>query len=129
MRGGLEQAVLDNTGPVIKRTIEIHVLRKDGSAFSAGLSVTGYKDGENDVSNAFVRDITERKAAGQRLAESEQFLRTVTNNIPAFVAHPPLPGHIVRGSDILRPGSPKSIVCCSELIDERQKVVNRVMGK
>ncbi|MGJ9420257.1 response regulator [Massilia sp. CMS3.1] len=74
-------------GPVVNKTIEVKALRKDGSSFLVELSVTGYKEGDRFVSNAFVRDITAKKEVERKIADSEEFLRRVTDNIPAFVAY------------------------------------------
>jgi PAS domain S-box-containing protein len=86
-RAGLARFAAAGDGPVINKTIEVAALRRDGGTFTVELSVTGYRDGDRYVSNAFVRDISERKAAEKRITESETFLRTVTDNIPAFVAY------------------------------------------
>ncbi|MEJ7805615.1 MAG: PAS domain S-box protein, partial [Telluria sp.] len=84
---GLARFAATGAGPVINKTIEVTALRRDGTEFPVELSVTGYQDGARYVSNAFVRDITRRKAAEQELADKERFLRTVTDNLPALIAY------------------------------------------
>ena len=86
-RAGLARFASTGAGPVVNKTIEVEALRRDGGTLMVELSVTGYLDGSKYVSNAFVRDISDRKAAEKRIADSEKFLRTVTNNIPAFVGY------------------------------------------
>ncbi len=84
---GLRTFAATGAGPVLNQTIEVIAMRKDGSSLPVELSVTGYREGENFVSNAFVRDITGRKLAETKIRESQEFLRSVTDNIPAFVAY------------------------------------------
>ena len=74
-------------GPVLNRQLEVLALRRDGTLFPVELSVTGFHDGRSYIANAFVRDISERKAVQQLLSDREKFLRTVTDTLPVLIGH------------------------------------------
>jgi PAS domain S-box-containing protein len=57
---------------ILRRRTEIDVMRRDGSAFKAELSVTALKTRNGVVFNAFFRDLTEKIAAEERIRQSEK---------------------------------------------------------
>ncbi|MES2150462.1 MAG: response regulator [Pseudomonadota bacterium] len=68
--------------------------RTDGSLFDADVLLTSLNIGGKGVMLATVRDISARiaaeaalRAASEQLAQSERFLRTVTDNVPGMVAY------------------------------------------
>ncbi|MEO7577711.1 MAG: PAS domain S-box protein, partial [Massilia sp.] len=83
----LARFAVSGQGRVANRQVELTAMRRDGSEFPVELSITGYHEGEGYASNAFVRDISARKASERQLVEKERFLRTVTDNIPALIAY------------------------------------------
>lgn len=75
------------TGPVVNRRIEVTALHRDGRRFTVELSVAAFLSGHGYVANAFVRDITDRLAAQQQLADSEKRLRGISDSLPALISH------------------------------------------
>jgi PAS domain S-box-containing protein len=69
--------------------LELEIRRKDGSRFHALCSSTAVVDpqGRFLYSNTTVTDISERKAAEQRLAAHDAFLRSITDRIPSHLAY------------------------------------------
>ena len=84
---GMARFMYSGAGPVVDKRIEVVALRRDGTRIPVELSVQAVREGEYFAANAFLRDISERKAAQARLAASENRLRDVTNNIPALIGY------------------------------------------
>jgi diguanylate cyclase (GGDEF)-like protein/PAS domain S-box-containing protein len=84
---GFARFVRTGTGPVIDKRIELMALHRSGRELPVELSISSFHDGEGYVAHAFVRDISERRAAEQQLALSEKRLRAMTDNIPALLSH------------------------------------------
>jgi diguanylate cyclase (GGDEF)-like protein/PAS domain S-box-containing protein len=84
---GLQRFAATGTGTVIDRRIEVMAMRRDGSQFPVEMSITAYRDGQGHVSNAFMRDITQRRAAEERLQSSEKRLRDITDNLPVLISY------------------------------------------
>jgi PAS domain S-box-containing protein len=68
--------------------------RRDGSTFHADVMLTRVDIGGRGMMQGTIRDISERvqaeaalRATGQRLAERERFIRTVTDHLPALVGY------------------------------------------
>jgi PAS domain S-box-containing protein len=62
---GLKRFHASGEGPVLNKRIEIAALRRDGREFPIELTIWPIKLGETCTFNAFVHDISERKAAEQ----------------------------------------------------------------
>jgi len=64
-------------------------VRKDGTRVPVHLDVSPLRDAEGTVIGfiAIAADLSERKAAEQRLRSNERFMRIVTDNIPGVVAY------------------------------------------
>lgn len=75
------------SSPTINTQREAVALRRDGSRVAIDVSTTGYFDGKEYVANAFIRDITGRKAAEEQLKRSETRLQAIANNLPALITH------------------------------------------
>jgi diguanylate cyclase (GGDEF)-like protein/PAS domain S-box-containing protein len=73
-RRGLARFLETGRGAIFGRRVELEAMRADGAVFPVELSVNsvGTRDGVTFV--GYVRDITERKRAEQRLARSEELL-------------------------------------------------------
>ena len=80
---GLQHFFRTGEGPVLNKRIEINALRRDGGEFPVELTITPLKSGDSWTFSSFVRDISERKRAEQKLRESELNLR----NTQAELAH------------------------------------------
>ncbi|MBE9551938.1 MAG: PAS domain S-box protein, partial [Proteobacteria bacterium] len=66
---------------------EIFGLRRDGAEFPAEASIVRLEADGRPVFTVIMRDITERRTAEDALQESERQLRTITDNLPAFIAY------------------------------------------
>lgn len=84
---GLEHFSVTGDAPMVNKRIEITGQHKDGHLVPIELMVGAVKDGDFYLANAFARDITKQNEAKVMLANSEQFLRSVTNNIPAMIGY------------------------------------------
>ncbi|MHA1229871.1 MAG: PAS domain S-box protein [Candidatus Helarchaeota archaeon] len=62
-KNGFNKFKLTGTGPIIGKTIEFYVRRKDGKKVPIELTVTGIKTKNEWGAMAIIRDITERKIA------------------------------------------------------------------
>ncbi|MDR7271964.1 diguanylate cyclase (GGDEF)-like protein/PAS domain S-box-containing protein [Pelomonas saccharophila] len=72
-------------GRVVNQRVEVVALHRDGRQLDVELSVAAMAASDGYAAHAFVRDISQRKAAARQLAASEQRMRDVTNAIPAMV--------------------------------------------
>jgi PAS domain S-box-containing protein len=82
---GLRHFLNTGQGPVLNQRIEITALRRDGTEFPVELTVTPLKSGDGWTFSSFVRDISERKRAEEKLRESELNLRQMTETIPEML--------------------------------------------
>jgi PAS domain S-box-containing protein len=80
---GLQRFFKTGEGPVLNNRIEITALRRDGGEFPVELTITALKSGNSWTFSSFVRDISERRRAEEKLRESELNLR----NTQAELAH------------------------------------------
>jgi C4-dicarboxylate-specific signal transduction histidine kinase len=80
---GLQHFFRTGEGPVLNKRIEITALRRDGGEFPVELTITPLKSGDSWTFSSFVRDISERRRAEEKLRESELALR----NTQAELAH------------------------------------------
>ena len=72
-------------GKVVNQQVEVVAQHRDGRLIDVELSVAAMADGDAYIAHAFVRDVSQRKAADRQLAASEQRMRDITNAIPAIV--------------------------------------------
>jgi diguanylate cyclase (GGDEF)-like protein/PAS domain S-box-containing protein len=84
---GFERFTKSGHGPVLNRRIEIAGLHRDGLEIPIELSISSMPTSEGFGANAFARDIRERQAAQQSLADSERRLHEVIDSIPAMVGY------------------------------------------
>ncbi len=71
-RAGLERFLRTGAANIIGRRVEIDALRRDGAEFKVELSVTQLKRRDDVLFNAFIRDLTARIAAEERIRQSEK---------------------------------------------------------
>lgn len=84
-----DMAEFKRTGhsPTINTQREIAAMRRDGTRIPIEVSTTGFHDGTAFISNAFIRDISDRKEAERQRERSEQRLQAITDNLPALITH------------------------------------------
>ena len=58
---GLGRFLVDGSGPVLDRSIEVVAMRADGTEFPAEITISALRDGERWTFHAFLRDILMRK--------------------------------------------------------------------
>jgi PAS domain S-box-containing protein len=80
---GLQHFFKTGEGPVLNNRIEITALRRDGGEFPVELTITPLKSGDSWNFSSFIRDISERRRAEEKLRESQLNLR----NTQAELAH------------------------------------------
>lgn len=91
MRGRHEQGMLafqkTGRGPLVDARTEIEAVHRSGRIFPIEISVGAIRSGDHFVANAFIRDISERRAAAERIAAGERFVRGIADNVPALVSY------------------------------------------
>ena len=78
---GLQHFFKTGQGPVLNQRIEITALRRDGGEFPVELTITPLKSGDAWTFSSFVRDISERRRAEEKLRESERNLRNTQSEL------------------------------------------------
>jgi two-component system cell cycle sensor histidine kinase/response regulator CckA len=77
-RQGLARQVATGVSTVMGRRIELTAQRRDGTVFPCELSIVRIgKDGDPPLFTGFIRDVTERKLADQKLRQDEAYLDIV----------------------------------------------------
>jgi diguanylate cyclase (GGDEF)-like protein/PAS domain S-box-containing protein len=84
---GLARFMKSGTGPVVNQRLEVIALHRDGHEIPVQLSVSALRLDGLYIANAFLHDITQRKADEARLAAVRKRLDDVTNHIPALVGY------------------------------------------
>lgn len=87
---GMKHYNATGEGPVINNRVEVPSVRKDGSEFEAELTVVPMMIGGKRFFTAFVRDISEKKAAQRAILEAKEAAEqasTVKTRFLASVSH------------------------------------------
>ncbi|MGZ3330879.1 MAG: PAS domain S-box protein [Gemmatimonadaceae bacterium] len=79
---GLKKFLVTGEGPVLNRRIEVTALTRDGREFPIELAISPVKMGEVWSFSAFIRDLTERKAAEDAVRQGEQRYLELFEDIP-----------------------------------------------
>jgi PAS domain S-box-containing protein len=69
---GIGRFLSTGEGPILGRRIEIEALRRDGTEIRVELSVTALKRRDGFLFNGFIRDLTDRIAAEDRIRQAEK---------------------------------------------------------
>jgi PAS domain S-box-containing protein len=87
---GIDHYLATGEGPILNRRIEIPAIRRDGAEFPVELTVAPARSGTRVLFNAFIRDLTEQKAAERRLAAEHAVTRVVAESHTLHEAAPRL---------------------------------------
>jgi PAS domain S-box-containing protein len=71
-RAGIELFLRTGQGPILGRRIEVEARRRDGRGIKVELSITALQRRDGVVFNAFIRDLTDRIAAEDRIRQAEK---------------------------------------------------------
>jgi PAS domain S-box-containing protein len=82
---GLARYLATGDAQVLGKRIEVTAMRSDGTHFPVELAITRTAGGGPALFTAYLRDITERKRAEDRLRESEARFRNMADNAPVMV--------------------------------------------
>jgi PAS domain S-box-containing protein len=85
-RNGIRRYLESGKAEVLGRRIEVAGVRSNGEEFPVELSIAPIQDSNSILFVGFLRDITERKRAEERVRVAEQELRATIDTIPALVA-------------------------------------------
>ena len=80
-RSGLARYLSTGEGPVLGRRIEITGMRADGTEFPVELAITRIKDEEPPVFTGFLRDITERMQAEEKITYQAYLLENINDGV------------------------------------------------
>ena len=75
---GIREFLRIGTGPILNRRIEIIAQHRNGRAIPVELAVSPAKIGDAYIFSAFIRDITDRRAAERRLASQYAVTRVLS---------------------------------------------------
>ena len=75
---GIREFLRTGTGPILNRRIEIVAQHRDGRTIPVELAVSPAKIGDAYIFSAFIRDITDRRAAERRLASQYAVTRVLS---------------------------------------------------
>ncbi len=81
---GMEHYLATGEGPVLNRRIELSALRRDQTEFPVEIAITPIRLGDSIGFSAFVRDITERKRAEERLRTQSERLSLLDRSTRAI---------------------------------------------
>jgi PAS domain S-box-containing protein len=71
-RAGLERYLRTGHRKILGRRLELDALRRDGKEITVELSVTGLRRRDGAVFNGFIRDLTDKIAAQDRIRQAEK---------------------------------------------------------
>ena len=80
-RKGLQHFLHTGIGPLLNQLIEHIAVRRDGSEFPVELSIAPLKLGNAYIFSGFIHEITARKAAEQKIRQSEVNLAIARSEI------------------------------------------------
>jgi PAS domain S-box-containing protein len=71
-KAGLKHFLLTGEGPILGRRVQIEARRRDGSEIKVELSITALRRREGVMFNGFIRDLTDKIAAEERIRQAEK---------------------------------------------------------
>jgi formate hydrogenlyase transcriptional activator len=82
---GLRHFLATGEGPLLNKRVEMTAVRRDGREFPVELTVTPLQMDGASVFSGFLRDISERKRAEERIKQDEEELRLLIEGIPQLI--------------------------------------------
>jgi PAS domain S-box-containing protein len=71
-KSGLQHFLLTGEGPILGRRLEIDARRRDGTEIKVELSITALRRRDGVMFNGFIRDLTDKIAAEERIRQAEK---------------------------------------------------------
>ncbi|MDZ4796094.1 MAG: PAS domain S-box protein [Bacteroidota bacterium] len=81
---GMQHYLATGKGPILNRLIELAAINKEGRIFPIELSIIPVKQDETEFFCAFIRDITERKEAAEKIVREKELSDTAINSLPGI---------------------------------------------
>ena len=78
---GMAHYLATGEGPVLGKRVELEATRADGSRFPVELAISPVDIGGKPHFTAYLRDITERRRAEEKLRDQFELNRTITENV------------------------------------------------
>ena len=86
-RAGMQRYLRTGEGRSLDQRLQLPALHRSGHEFPVEMTISAVMVGNRRLFNAFLHDISARRAAELRLTTSEERLRTVADNVPALIGH------------------------------------------
>ncbi|MGP1681729.1 MAG: diguanylate cyclase domain-containing protein, partial [Giesbergeria sp.] len=83
---GMEAFLRTGTGPLVGKRTELNAQHRDGHTIPIELSINAMHMDDHFIAHAFMRDISERRAAEERITASRKLLQDIADNMPSLVA-------------------------------------------
>ncbi|MDQ6751722.1 MAG: PAS domain S-box protein [Actinomycetota bacterium] len=84
-RRGIAHFLASGQGPVLGTLIELTAIHRDGREFPVELTISALETEGAYSFNAFLRDVSERKHAEEKIRRSESQYRTLVDHLPGMV--------------------------------------------
>jgi len=81
---GMKNYLQTGKGPVLNRLTELRAINRQGKEFPIELSIIPIQQGESEFFCAFIRDITERKEAAEKIVKEKELSETAINSLPGI---------------------------------------------
>lgn len=79
---GIKNYVETGNGPILNRLTELTAINRDGKEFPIELSIIPIKQDESEFFCAFIRNITERKEAAEKIIKEKELADSAIDSLP-----------------------------------------------